>query len=116
MIEELVGKVFALRSVAHAEHWKTKSGYVHETLGAVYDGLISGIDSFVEPYIGNFGTLGPITTTTSTSDTLTGLKDLVAWIEENRDELTGEVCALEARLDDFSADILGWIFKLDNLS
>lgn len=116
MIEELVGKVFALRNVAHAEHWKTKSGYVHETLSAVYDGLISGVDSFVEPYIGNFGALGPITTTTSTSDTLTGLKSLVAWIEENREELTGEVCALEARLDDFAADILGWIFKLDNLS
>lgn len=116
MIEELVGKVFALRNVAHTEHWKTKSGYVHETLGAVYDGLISGVDSFVEPYIGNFGGLGPITTTSSSGDTLAGLKSLVAWIEENRGELTGDVCALEARLDDFAADILGWIFKLDNLS
>jgi len=116
MLEEFIGKVFAVRDLAHVEHWSTKSGYTHGVLGEVYDGLASGIDSFVEPSIGNFGAIGPVKTVSLTGTTLENLKALVAWVEENRDELTGEVCALEARLDDFSACMLDWIFKLENLS
>jgi len=116
MLEELIGKVFALRGLAHVEHWQVKSGYVHETLAEVYKGLTKGIDRFVEPSIGNFGALGPVKTINLTGTTLENLKTLIAWIDGNRDELTGSVCALEARLDDFTADMLDWVFKLENLS
>lgn len=116
MLEELIGKIFALRNVAHVEHWQTKSGYVHETLGEVYEGLVTGLDKFVEPSIGNFGALGPVKTVDLTGTTLENLKTMIAWIDSNRSELTGDVCALEARLDDFAADMLQWVFKLDNLS
>lgn len=117
MIEELVARVFSTRNAVHLAHWRTKSFAEHKALGKFYEGLISKIDNIVEMHQGANGLIDNVD-----SQPLVG-KDLIRhlteeskWIDDNREALSGDICAIENALDDLAGLYLSTIYKLKNLS
>jgi len=89
MINQLVARVFAARSVAHIHHWKTKSYAQHVCLGSFYSDVIEAVDAVVENYIGLYGDFEPETIDQpKVKDIIKYLSDEADWIEANRDEIT----------------------------
>ena len=117
MVEMLVEKVFAARNEAHIAHWATKSFSEHMALGDFYDEVIDLIDKFVEAYQGQFGRIEVTQLRTDLEkDVLYWLNEDVKWMQENCDEITGEIEALENILQEIEGLYLTTIYKLENLS
>ena len=113
----LVEKVFAARNEAHIAHWATKSFSEHMALGEFYDEVIDLIDKFVEVYQGQFGLIEVKKLETDLErGILYWLNEDVKWMQENCDEITGEVEALENILQEIEGLYLKTIYKLENLS
>ena len=85
MIQELIGRVFAARDIAHRAHWRTTSFAVHEALNAFYNALPELIDSIVETHQGLLGLVDPeIVLAEDPKDLLVWMKSEADWIEANR--------------------------------
>lgn len=117
MIEELVKKVFATRDAVHTGHWKTKSYSEHVALGDFYDGVIDKIDAIVEMYQGAFGLIEKVESKPLVGkDIVRHLTDEAKWINDNREAISGDWCAIENALDDLTGLYLTTLYKLKNLS
>lgn len=117
MLEELVGRVFATRNAAQLMHWKTKSYAEHEALGAFYTGIIDKLDAIVEMYQGAHGLIaGTDIESVTEKDFLKHLKAEAEWIEENRETLSGDICAIENALDELAGLYHSTAYKLKFLS
>ena len=120
MIEQLIARVFATRNAVHIAHWKSKgdgSFARHMALGDFYDALIDKIDGIVEMYQGAFGLIDKVEPASVDAD---GIMDHIGeeanWIEDNRSEIAGGVCAIENAIDDLTGTYLRTFYKLKNLS
>lgn len=119
MIEELIGRVFTARNLAHLEHWKTTgvgSLARHLALGDFYDGIIDKLDGIVEAYIAYFGDIGePKGTSPKTADLIPLITVDAAWITKNRSAIAKNVPAIENMLDDLAGLYLHTLYKLKRL-
>ena len=117
MINELVGRVFAARDIAHKEHWRTNSYAQHMALGSFYDALPGLIDSIVETYQGLNGLVEPEIVTSEMPDAFAEwLREEATWIESNREMISVGSDAIAALIDDLTAEYLQTIYKLENLA
>lgn len=117
MIEELVGRVFATRNIAHLQHFTTKSYAQHMALGDFYEAVIESIDEVVECHQGQFGLIGDIDMVQpDVKNLVEHLRDEADWIEANRSEIANESASIENLLDSLVAVYLRTIYKLENLS
>lgn len=116
MIDELVIKTFAARNNAHLEHWATTNDARHRALGDFYDSIIDLVDKAVEIYQGNFGRIKKPRLEIETGDTVKLLQEQVRWLEENMDEISQGVHALENVLQDISGLYFKTLYRLENLS
>lgn len=117
MIQELVEKVFATRDAVHSGHWKTKSYSEHVALGDLYDGIVDKIDGIVEMYQGAFGLIDPVESKPVVGkDIVRHLTDEAKWINDNREAISGDICAIENALDDLAGLYYRTLYKLKNLS
>lgn len=119
MIEEFVGRMFAIRDAAHLAHWaaKGKSSFAaHMALGDFYDGLIDKLDPYVEAYQGYFGLIGPVKPVPYVRENIMDqIKGLAAWMEANCDEICRGKPSLENMLQDIEALFATTYYKLKNL-
>lgn len=120
MIEELIGRVFTARNIAHLAHWKATGvgSYArHVALGDFYDEIIDTLDTLVEAYQGYFGLVGePVNIAPKTTDILALITVDAAWISKNRSAIAKNVPALENTVDELSSIYLKTLYKLKNLS
>lgn len=117
MIEELVGRVFAMRNVAHREHWKTRSYAAHMALGALYEGLPDLIDGIVESYQGQHDLieLDGKFVTPAVEDCCEFLKDQAKWIAEHREDFCDDSTDIENQVDSLLKLLHSTIYKLEFL-
>lgn len=113
MIEKLIEKMFAARSAAHIQHWKTNSYAQHKALGHYYEDVVDSLDTFVEAYQGAFGLIGDVDG--QVADIIKAINDDLIWLAENRQSLAKGVKALENILDDLTALHMQTLYKLENL-
>ena len=118
MIEELIARIFATRNAAHLEHWRVKSGYTHETLGAFYDDVVGKLDRVVESNIALFGqvSVGTLPAQPKVQNIISHLEDDLLWIGKNRKEIGGKVPAIDNMIQDLEGVYIDALFKLKNLS
>lgn len=117
MIEELISCVFATRNAVHLAHWATKSFAQHKTLGHFYDNIIDRVDSIVEAHQGAFGLIGDVDPATVNKNNIAEhIKQEARWIEQNRNEIAGNIEAIGALIDDLTNEYLTTYYKLTNLS
>lgn len=119
MIEQLIGRVFYARNLAHFEHWRAKgdgSFAKHMALGEFYDGVIDALDPLVEAYQGAFELIGNIPAPdTVGNDVLSVLEDDAGWIEEHHEDVCKGNRAVANLLDTVTGVYLSTIYKLRNL-
>lgn len=113
MIAELIKNIFAERNHSHIKHWTTDSYAQHQALGEFYDEVVEILDKFVEAYIGTFGKSDDIPK--GEDDISQMIRDNLSWINENRDELSNGVPAIENILDELAGLHMTTLFKLENL-
>lgn len=120
MIEELVARVFATRNTAHLVHWKVSgpgSFAQHMALDAFYNGLIDQIDKIVEMHQGAFGLMGDVSPLSVPTTKFTEhVAKEAKWIEDNRERIAQDVCALENVIDELVGLYLTTYYKLKNLA
>lgn len=118
MIADLVTRVFATRNAVHLEHWRIRSGYLHDVLGGLYDDLIDKLDRVVESNIALFESELPdsLPAQKPVKDITAHLEDDLMWIGQNRKQLGGKVPAIDNMLQDFEGVYIDALFKLKNLS
>jgi hypothetical protein len=86
-------------------------------LGDFYDGLVDKIDAIVEMYQGAFGLIDSIDSEPVVGkDIVRHLTDEAKWINDNRETISGDWCAIENALDDLVGLYLTTLYKLKNLS
>lgn len=89
MISELASRAFQARSVAHRQHWATKSYAEHVALGNFYGDVIEAIDAVIENYQGMYGKIDQFEVTTEPVGDITAyLSEEADWIESNLEELS----------------------------
>lgn len=116
MIQELVGRVFAARDIAHRAHWRTTSYSVHEALNGFYKNLPELIDSIIEAYQGLLGLVEPeILLAEDPKDLLVWMKGEADWIEANREIICMGSNAVANLVDTLTGRYLATIYKLENL-
>ena len=116
MIQELIGRVFAARDIAHRAHWRTTSFAVHEALNAFYNALPELIDSIVETHQGLLGLVDPeIVLAEDPKDPLVWMKSEADWIEANRELICMGSNAVANLVDALTGRYLTTIYKLENL-
>lgn len=119
MIEELIGRVFYARNLAHFEHWRatgTGSYARHKALGSFYDKVVDALDDLVEAYQGAFKLVGSIPAPKETpSDILKALEADAKWIEEHHEDICQGNRAVANLLDSVTGVYLSAIYKLRNL-
>lgn len=116
MIEELVGRVFALRNAAHLEHWATNSFSKHMALGKFYDKIIDKTDTLVEAYQGWHGLIGEVTIPkVSRESAIKQIEKDAAWIAENRSKISQGNAMIENLIDDLSETYASTHYKLNQL-
>lgn len=108
--EEFINRAFATRDAAHRAHWTTDSGYVHQTLGEFYEGVVEKTDMFVEACIA-----ATRHKPESPDDVTDLIRQNMLWIAENREQLAYQIPALENIIDEVSKFYLDALFKLENL-
>jgi hypothetical protein len=113
MIEQLITQSFKARNAAHARHWKTDSFAQHAALGDFYDEIIGSLDKYVEAHQGLFGIVGKLQA--DVPDITSTLRDDLVWLNENRNEVSHGVPALENIFDELTGIYLKTIYKLEHL-
>lgn len=117
MIQELVARVFATRNAVHQAHWATKSFAEHMALGEFYEALPDKLDAIVEMYQGANALIGPVDIEPVVGKDLTKhLQAEARWIDDNREAISGDICALENQLDELAGLYHRTVYKLRFLS
>lgn len=117
MIEELIGRTFAARNIAHVQHLTTRSYAQHQALGQFYEDLIPAVDQVVECWIGHFGPIGDVEIGhPDTKDIAAFLREEADWIDANRDEISGDSQHVGNLVDAVTAVYTRTVFKLEQLS
>lgn len=112
MIEELVSRVFATRNALHLKHWATTSYAAHVATGELYDGLVDKIDDVVEVYQGAVEMIGDVKPGKVKDELVDHLREEADWIEENMEEISTGVKAVENALQDLTGLYYKAIYKL----
>lgn len=119
MIKEFLGRVISTQNSVKLAHWSAKgpgSYAKHSALGELYDEITDKLDYFVEVYQGAFGLVADIEIPESEDiDILPRIKRDISWIQENRDEISGDVAALGNIVDEIVGIYLHKYYKLENL-
>jgi DNA-binding ferritin-like protein len=119
MIEDFVGRMFAIRDAAHLAHWAAngKGSFArHVALGKFYDKLIDKLDAYIEAYQGYFGLIGPVKPIPYTRENIQEqIKGLASWMEAHCQEICREKPGLENMLQDIEALFATTFYKLKNL-
>ena len=115
---ELISKVFATRGYAHVAHWGTKNYAEHMALGDFYEDIVDGIDKLVEAYQGTVGLLKGITLETEKQpdDIVKHISAELIWMNNNCEEITKDLPALDNILQELQAIYMKTLYKLKNLS
>jgi hypothetical protein len=115
-IEELAGRVFQARNIAHREHLRTDSFSKHMALGSFYDDVIESIDEIIEVYQGRHELIGDFIVQDKSPKNVTAyLIEEAAWIENNRGKF--DTCpAVLNLIDGLAAIYLRTVYKLTNLA
>ena len=120
MIEELVARVFGTRNTAHLVHWAARgpgSFAQHMALDAFYNNIIEQIDKIVEMHQGAFGLMGDVEPgSVPTKNFTEHVAKEAQWIEDNRERISQDVCALENVIDELVGIYLTTYYKLKNLA
>lgn len=117
MIEQLVGRVFAARNIAHIQHFTTKSYAAHQALGEFYEEVIEALDQLVECYQGQFDVIGDVDIAhPEVKDIVAHLREEADWIEANRDEIAGDSSSVGNLVDNLVSVYTRTVFKLSRLS
>lgn len=116
MIEELIGRTFHARDLAHRHHWKTGSYAAHMALGDFYESIHGLVDEVVETYQGLFGLVADVDPVTGeVDDMVVYLRDEAEWIESNRELISGGSNAIGNLIDSVTGLYLKTVYKLENL-
>ena len=119
MINELISKVFFTRHAAHLAHWATTgdgSFARHQALGDFYDEVIGKVDKVMEVYQGNFGRIPKAKLGPTSYDTMEKILSAdVKWLEDNMDEISQGVRAIENLLQDLSGQYFHTLYRIENL-
>lgn len=116
MIEELVGRVFAARNIAHLQRLTTTSYAQREHLGHFYQDVVKALDELVECYQGQFAPLGDVEILTpDVSDVAAYLREEGDWIESNRDEIAGDSQSVASLVDALVCVYTRTVYKLERL-
>lgn len=109
---ELVMRLFNSRTSAHVHHLQTRSYAQHVALNEYYDAIVGLADSFAEKYQGCYGILSyPAISYTASSDFITELTALRAWIKKRRAQITDE-SELQNEIDEIMSQIDETLYKL----
>lgn len=116
MIEELIGRVFGARNLAHIRHFTSKSYAQHMALGEFYEGVIGAVDELVECWQGQFGLIGDVDVVQPDADDMVEfLREEADWMEVNREAISNESSSIANLVDGLVAIYLKTIYKLENL-
>lgn len=117
LVSELVARVLNMAVYAHMEHFLTSSYSDHKALNHLYDRLPDVIDSYTEHVQAIYGRCAKFPVLTPVIRPMrTMLPDLVSWIDDNEDYLTGGDTTIENDLAEIRAVLLRAIYRLKNLS
>lgn len=116
-INDLAGRTFAARDVAHRAHWATSSFSQHAALDEFYNGVIEAIDAIVEAYQGEFGAVGyfPVRVPDVT-DVTAYLTGELQWVKVHRDLIAKGSTSVQNLIDELISVYQKTIYKLTNLS
>lgn len=116
-INDLAGRVFAARDVAHRAHWLTNSFSQHSALDEFYNAVIEAIDAVVEVYQGEFGTIGnfPVLVP-DVGDITKYLTEELEWVKQHRDLIAKGSTSVQNLVDELIQVYQKTIYKLTNLS
>ena len=113
---QLVAKCLAVRTAAHYAHFQTRSYARHVALGDFYDALLDAVDEFAEVYMGLEGRFDSLpSATVPTGQPLEFIRELVSWLETNRNAAAAGHTALENIVDNITAIAARTLYKLENL-
>jgi len=113
MIEEFVGRMFALRDASHVAHWASRSYAQHKALGKFYDEIIEKVDGIVEAYQGYFGLIGPVAPLPYSREAIMDqIQSEAKWLGEHCDEICRGNGAIENMLYDLEAMFASTYYKL----
>jgi len=116
MIQELIGRVFAARDIAHRAHWRTTSYSENNALNKFYESLPDHIDGIVETHQGLLGLVDPeIVLAEDPENLLVWMKSEADWIEANRELIAMGSNAVANLIDGLTGLYLTTIYKLENL-
>ena len=116
MINELIGRVFVTRDLAHRAHWSTSSFSQHMALGEFYEKIIEDIDGIVEATQGVSGLVTPDILPGADAENLVDwLKSEADWIETNRDVICMGSNAIANLVDGLVGHYLTTVYKLNEL-
>lgn len=117
MIEEFAARAFAIRDIAHRQHWRPAPLSQHETLGAFYEKVIPAIDTIVECHIAEFGPIGDFQVETSPVSNITAwIQAEKDWIQDNQDTISGGNRSISNLIDSLVAIYQQTLFKLKFIS
>lgn len=114
---EFAIKILNLATLAHLEHFRTGSYATHKALEILYNALPELIDTYVEQYQGMNGKIASYPKSqVFLSDKCCELCcDMLEWIDENREGLTGGDLSLENAVADIRAELAQAMYRLNEL-
>ena len=113
---QLVAKCLAVRTAAHYAHFQTRSYARHVALGDFYDALLDAVDEFAEVYMGLEGRLESFpNASVPTGQPVDFIRELIRWLETNRNAAAAGHTALENIVDNITAIAARTLYKLENL-
>lgn len=113
MIDKLISRAFKIRNASHVRHWKTNSYAQHKALGNFYEDLVESLDKYVEAHQGTFGLIGDMPE--DIPNIIKALRDELIWLNQNRENLSNNIPALENIIDEMTAIYMTTLYKLENL-
>lgn len=119
MLEQLIGKLFYLRTLGHIAHLQEGSYARHMALGAFYDQIATDADAIAEAWMGrNLDKVGeiPIIADKPTASTINDIRKVRTWIDDNRKDKSLEDCEIQNLIDGAVEKIDAVIYKLKFLS
>ena len=112
------GKLFQLRDEIHLNHLRVSgvgSYATHKALNEFYDGLLDLIDSLIESYQGKYGIIDIEIPSSSKSDSIKCLEELVKMTDEGSAYLLFSESYLRNQIDEISTLTYQTLYKLKNL-
>lgn len=119
MIENLIARLFYLRTIAHTAHLKESSYARHMALGSFYDQIATDADAIAEAWMGrNLEKVGdiPIVADAPTASIINDIRKVRTWIDLNRKDKSLSDSEVQNLIDEATATIDAVLYKLKFLS